>query len=146
MKDILKERIRFRIYWAFALLSLAAGVLLTNTVIQSEVVVILLIAIFGFFFVLLSTRYTEYAGKPSKGIKKYLDFFGKASFTIYVFHLPFIQMFYTLLGQINQDYDVILVYLVSLLSTLSSAAFYFLFEKHTYQVRRFGYKVFHVLL
>lgn len=136
-----EERSRFRRYWSFSLISVAIGVLLTSTVTVSEVTVILLMAIFGSSLILLSTRYAANARKPSTGFSKYLDFFGKTSFSIYVFHLPIIYLYYALLGEIDQKYDVIVIYLMSVLSILTSVGFYFLFEKHTLRIRRIVYRL-----
>lgn len=141
MDKRLKGPSRFRQFWTLSLTSLAIGVILTSAVIDSEVIVILLMAIFGSSLILLSTCYKEYASKPSRGFRRYLDFFGKASFSIYVFHLPIVYLNYTLLGEIDQKYDVIVIYLIALLSILTSAGFYFLFEKHTLHVRRIVYRL-----
>lgn len=136
-----EDRSRFRQYWALSLISVATGVLLTSTLIDSEVTVILLMAAFGSSLVLLSTRYAEKAKKPSTGFRRILDFFGKTSFSIYVFHLPIIYLYYALLGEIDQRYDLVVIYLMSILTILTSAGFYFLFEKHTLNVRLIVYRL-----
>lgn len=136
-----KEPPGFRNFWTLSLLLLAIGIILTSTVIDSEVTVILLMAISGSSLILLSTRYKEYVRKQSRGFRRYLDFFGKASFSIYVFHLPIVYLNYSLLGEIDQKYDVIVIYLIALLSILTSASFYFLFEKHTPRIRRIVYRL-----
>jgi peptidoglycan/LPS O-acetylase OafA/YrhL len=125
-----------------AVLLLMFGLILSNTLIQSEKQVIIFISILGSFLILFSTKFENLQKKPTAFVVKPFDFLGQSSFSIYIFHLPVMQLSYFLLGDRLQSFDVFWIYSVSIFSIFVSAALYFLFEKHTYRSRSMAYKFF----
>jgi peptidoglycan/LPS O-acetylase OafA/YrhL len=124
-----------------AILLIIFGSVISNTLIQSEKHVIILISIFGSFAIFLSAKSDTSQKKPRNVFTKLFDFLGRSSFSIYVFHLPVMQLSYFMLGNRLQTMDVLLIYSVSVFSIFVSAVLYFLFEKHTFRSRTIAYKM-----
>ena len=130
----------------FAVLSLIIGLFLSNTFIDSYKHVIVLISIFGSFVIFLSTKFVAVKKIQKTFISKFFDFIGKSSFSIYVFHLPIMQLLFFMLGDRLKSPDVLWIYSVAMVSTLVSAALYFLFEKYTFGIRSMAYKILRISL
>lgn len=124
-----------------AILLLIFASVLSNTLIQSEKQVIILTSVFGSYAILLSTKFNNSQKKSKTVITKLFDFLGRSSFSIYVFHLPVIQLSYFILGDRLQSMEVLWIYSVSVSSIIFSAILYFLFEKHTFRSRTIAYNI-----
>ena len=124
-----------------AILLLIFAFVLSNTLIQSEKQVIIFISVFGSYAILLSTKFNNSQKKSNTIVTKVFDFLGRSSFSIYVFHLPIIQLSYFILGDRLQSMEIFWMYSVSVSSIILSAILYFLFEKHTFRSRTIAYNI-----
>ena len=126
--------------WIIAILLLACILLSSNIYVYSQTTTILFTALGASYVILLATYYSKHNISIFHGKMRLLNFLGKASFTIYVFHLPFIQFYYFMISNLFPAFDVIVVYFVAFLSCITSSLLYFVFEKHTFLIRNFVYR------
>ena len=118
--------------------------LISNLLSLNENLTILFISIPASIFIIAMAQISKRIKKPSSIGIALLDYFGKTSYSIYVFHLPIILLFFKFYSSMQGISGIIQIYLVGSITIIFSSLAYFFFEKYTKNFRLYVYERFQI--
>lgn len=119
--------------------------LISNLLSLNENFTILFISLPASIFIIAMAQISKRINKPSSIGITLLDYFGKTSYSIYVFHLPIILLFFNFYSSLQGILGIIQIYLVGSITIIFSSLAYFFFEKYTKNFRLFVYERLHII-
>ena len=138
----LRKQRNFTFYIGLFLLIISC--LISNLLALSENFTILFISIPASISIVSMAQISKRIKKSDSFIIIVLDYFGKTSYSIYIFHLPIVLLYFKFYSSMQGISGIIQIYLVGLITIIFSSLAYFFFEKHTKNFRLYVYERFHI--